>query len=79
MSNEYPQHGIRRGFNPFPKDKFLNSYKLKKFAEDNLKLDENGRKFLKWRENTVGEGEIAHYEQFLLLPQSFQKTCTANT
>ena len=24
-------------------------------------------------ENTVGKGEIAHYEQFLLFPQSFQR------
>ena len=30
-------------------------------------------------ENTVGVGEIAHYEQFLLFPQCFQKTCTADT
>ena len=28
-------------------------------------------------ENIVGKGEIAHYEQFLLFPQCFQKTCTA--
>ena len=26
-------------------------------------------------ENTVGKGEIARYEQFLLFPQSFQKAC----
>ena len=25
----------------------------------------------------MGKGEIAHYEQFLLFPQCFQKTCTA--
>ena len=25
-------------------------------------------------ENTVGKGEIARYEQFLLFPQCFQKT-----
>ena len=29
-------------------------------------------------ENTVGKGKIAHYEQFLLFPQCFQKTCTAD-
>ena len=29
--------------------------------------------------NTVGKGEIASYEQFLLIPQPFQKTCTAET
>ena len=26
----------------------------------------------------MGKGEIAHYEQFLLFPQCFQKTCTAD-
>ena len=29
--------------------------------------------------NTVGKGEIARHEQFLLFPQCFQKTCTADT
>ena len=40
---------------------------------------ENGRKFFKQVENTVGKGKIARYEQFLLFPQCFQKTCTADT
>ena len=31
--------------------------------------------FSKRVENTVGKGEIAHYEQFLLFPQCFQKAC----
>ena len=35
-------------------------------------------KFSKTTENTVGKGEIARYEQFLLFPQCFQKTCTAD-
>ena len=26
-------------------------------------------------ENTVGKGEIAHYEQFLLFQQCFEKAC----
>ena len=26
-------------------------------------------------ENTLGKGEIARYEQFLLFPQCFQKAC----
>ena len=30
-------------------------------------------------ENPVGERETAHYEQFLLFPQYFHKTCTADT
>ena len=33
----------------------------------------------KWVENTVGKGEIARFEQFLLFPQCFQKTYLANT
>ena len=45
------------------------------FADDNLKFEENGRKLFKPVENTVGKGEIACYEQFLLFPQCFQKAC----
>ena len=62
---------------PLPKRQILDSSKLKEFAEDNFKCDENGRKLLKRAENTVGKGEIARHEQFLLFPQCFQKTCTA--
>ena len=36
-------------------------------------------KFYKWVENTVGKGEIARYKQFLLFPQHFLNTCTADT
>ena len=53
----------------------LNSFKLKDFEDDNLKFKENGRKLFKPVENTVGKGEIARYEQFLLFPQCFQKAC----
>ena len=56
----------------------LDSSKLKQFAYDNFKLNENGRKFSKRVENIVGKGEIASYEQFLLFPLCFQKTCTAD-
>ena len=31
--------------------------------------------FSKMVENAAGKGEIALYEQFLLFPQCFQKTC----
>ena len=34
--------------------------------------------FPEWVENTVGKGEIARYEQFLL-SQCFQKTSIADT
>ena len=40
---------------------------------------QNGRLFSKRLENTVGKGEIARYEQFLLFPQCFQKTYTEDT
>ena len=53
--------------------------KLKVFAEDNFKFDENSRKFSKRVENTVRKGEFAHQEQFLFFPQCFQKTCNADT
>ena len=53
--------------------------KLTLFQDYNFNFDENGRKLSKWVENTVGKGEIARYEQFLLFPQCFQKTCTAVT
>ena len=63
---------------PFPNDKFYTS-KLKEFADDIFKFDEIGKKFSKWVENTVEKGEIAHYKQFLLFPQCFQKNFTADT
>ena len=51
--------------NPLPDDKSLDWSKLKQSADDNFELVEN----------TVGKGEIAHYEQFLLFLQCFQKAC----
>ena len=41
---------------PFPKRQILNSTKLNEFADDNFKVDENGRKISKRVENTVGKG-----------------------
>ena len=61
-------------FLPFPKQQILDSSKLKEFADNNFKCDENGRKFSKQVENAVGKGEIALYEKFLLSPQ-----CTPDT
>ena len=67
--------GICLLFNPLPDDKILDRSKLKQSADDNFKFDENSRKFSKRVENTVGKGEIARNEQFLMFPQCFQKTC----
>ena len=55
------------------------NFRLFQTETDNFNFDENGRKFSKMVENTVGKGEIAHYEQFLLFPQCFQKTFKADT
>ena len=64
---------------PFPKRQILDSSKLKEFADDNFNSDENAGKFSEMVENTVGKGEIVHHEQFLLFPECFQKTYTADT
>ena len=50
-----------------------------KHLQTSFKFYENGRMGRKWVENTVGKGEIACYEQFLLFPQCFQKTSSTNT
>ena len=52
---------------------------MKEFAYDNFELDKNGRHFSRWVETLWEKGEIARYEQFLLFPQCFQKTCTTDT
>ena len=53
------------------KRQILDSSKLNDFADDSFEFDENGRKFSKRVENTVGKGEIA------LFPQCFHKTNAA--
>ena len=63
----------------FPKRQILDTSKQIEFADDNLKLNEHGRKFSKRVENIVGKGEIARNELFLLFPQCFQKASTAHT
>ena len=60
--------------NSLPDDRFKTS-KQEEFADDNFKFDENGKKFSKWVENTVGKGGIARYEQFLLFQPCLQKDC----
>ena len=62
-------------FNPLPDNKILDWSKLKQIEDNIFKFDENSREFSKRVENTVGKGEIARYEQFLLFPQCFQKAC----
>ena len=64
---------------PFPNRQILESSKLKDFADNTFNFDESGRIFSKRVENTEGKGEIARSEQFLLSPQCFRETCTADT
>ena len=78
-NNEELQDVLQLYSQPFPKRQILDSSKLKEFANDNFRFDKNGMKFSKWVENTAEQGEIARYEQFLLFPQCFHKTCTADT
>ena len=66
-------------FNPFPNDKLLDSSKPKELADDNFEFIVNGRNFSERVENTVGTGENACFEQFLLFSKCFQKTCTVDT
>ena len=78
LGNILPNTIHHRAALTIPKGQILDSFKLKEFVDDNSKFQENDRRFSKGVENTVGKGEIAHYEQFLLFPQCFQKTCTAD-
>ena len=56
---------------PFPKQQTLDSSKLKQFADDSFQIDDDGRESFKIVENTVGTGEMAHYDKFLPFPQYF--------
>ena len=61
--------------NLFPNNKALDSSKLKEFADDNFKFDENGGKFSEWLENTVGKGELLVMSNFSS-SHCFLKTCS---
>ena len=44
-----------------------------KILQTTIQFDKNGRELSERVENTVGKGEMARYEPFLLFPQCFQK------
>ena len=50
--------------NSLPNDKCLDWSKLKEFADDNVKFDENGWKFSKQVENNVGKGKLLVMSNF---------------
>ena len=56
-------HNVFR--NSFSQTTNFRLFQIKR-ADIDFKFDENGRKFSKQVENTVGKGEIAHYECFEL-------------
>ena len=60
-------------FNPLSTDKFLDVTKLKAFAGDKLKFAKMTIFVFDRAENTVGKGENAGYQHFLLFPQCFPK------
>ena len=60
-------------FNPLPDNKILDWSKFKQIEDDIFKFDENSRKFSRRVENTVGKGEIAHYEQFTFSNSVFKR------
>ena len=49
---------------------YFRLFQTERVADDRfIKCDENSRRFSKWVENSVGKGEIAGNEQFLLFPR----------
>ena len=50
-------------------------FQTERVCRRQFQISKNGRKLSEQVENTVGKGEIARYEQFLLFPQCFQKAC----
>ena len=47
--------------------------KLKAFADDEINVTKQLKFVFEGIENSVGKGEIADYQHFLLFPQCFQK------
>ena len=58
---------------PFVKRQILNSSKLKVFADNNFKLEGNGRKFSKRVENTVEKAEICLLRAISPFPSVFKR------
>ena len=59
--------------NSLPNDKFFNVTKLKTFADDKLNVARMVISYLDRVENTVGKGENAGYQHFLLFLHCFPK------
>ena len=64
---------VWKRLNTLPNDKILGMTKSKEFADNKLKVAGMMISLLDWVENTVGKGEVAGYQHFLLFPQCFLK------
>ena len=53
-------------------------FQIDRVGRRQFEVEGNGGRFFEMVENTVGKGEIACYEQILLFPLCFLKTCTAD-
>ena len=51
---------------PLPKRQISDSFQTEKRAENNIKFEENGRKFSNWVENTPGGGGGSKRRNYLL-------------
>ena len=60
-------------FNSLPSNNFLDMTKLKAFADNKINVTKQLKFVLEGIENSVGKGESADYQHFLLFPQCFQK------
>ena len=60
-------------FNSLPNDKILDVSKLESFADDKSSVTKMIISLFDEIENTVGKGENAGYQHFLLFPQCFPK------
>ena len=46
---------------------------MKRFAGDNFEFDDNGRKFSRWVENTVGKGDLLVTSNFSFSKSVFKR------
>ena len=60
-------------FYPITRRQILDPSKLKEFADDNFKFDENGRKLSKQVENTEGKGKNCSLPAISPFPTVFSK------
>ena len=60
-------------FNPLPNDKILDMTESKAFADDKLNVTRVTISLLERVEDTVGKGENAGYQRFLLFQPVFSK------